>query len=424
MNQPLAGASDGSHSLQAKLTREDRALLAGEHGPAAAFGMQRLLTLAEHVGAQGFVSVHSAHVASGYDNTPVNWDFARKLADWSAQVRIPTTLTACALNTAQQPVGISRQHELNALYQSMGCKLALSCAPYLGYLEPGPGEVLAWSESSAVVYANSVIGARCNRYPEFLDMCAALTGRVPDFGMTTSAGRRASVLVDLRNIGDDFWQQSSWPGLLGIWLGLQCGGQVPALLGLPEDTDRAALRELGAAAASSGAIDMFHAVGFTPEAPTLEQAFQQQPADSVLTPRSDKLQSVTRHLSRQRGRLLSALCIGAPHASAEELRKVLALLNGRTIHPSINCYLTTNQAVIGELKAGGEFDLLQQAGCHFVTGRCSYYAPVLTGCSEHVLTNSAKWAWYAQRQLDCDVSFGELSWCVDCACEGGILKNS
>ncbi len=408
--------------MKPKLTSEDRSLLAGERGPAAAFAMQQLLTLAEHVGASGFVSVHSAHVASAYDNTRVNWDFARKLAGWSARVRVPTTLTACALNTAQQEGGASRQHQLNALYQSMGCTPALSCAPYFGYLQPGPGEVLAWSESSAVIYANSVIGARCNRYPEFLDMCAALTGRVPDFGMTTSAGRRASVLIDLRSVDSDFWQHSSWPGLLGLWLGLQCSGGVPALMGLPEDTDHAALRELGAAAASSGAMDMFHAVGLTPEAPTTDQAFQQQPPDSVLAPHAHELHAVKSLLNRQRGRRLSALCIGAPHASAADLRTVLALLNGRTIHPSLRCYLTTNQAVMEELKPGGELDLLQQAGCQFVSGRCSYYAPVLSGCAEHVLTNSAKWAWYAQRQLDCDVSFGELDWCVDCACAGRVLE--
>lgn len=408
--------------MKPKLTREDQSLLAGEHGPAATFAMRQLLTLAEQVGASNFVTIHSAHVASAYNNTPVNWDFARKLSGWSAQVRVPATLTACALNTAQQAPGDSRQHDLNALYQSMGCQLALSCAPYLGYLDPGPGDVLAWSESSAVIYANSVIGARCNRYPEFLDMCAALTGRVPDFGLTTRAGRRASVLVNLHMIGDDFWRQSSWPGLLGIWLGLKCGGEVPALLGLPDDTSRAALRELGAAAASSGAMDMFHAIGLTPEAASIDQAFQQQPAARVLAPDADELHAVEQSLNRQRGRSLSALCIGAPHASVADLRTVLTLLDGRTLHPSIRCYLTTNQAVTEELKRSGEFDLLQQAGCRFVSGRCSYYAPVLTGCSEHVLTNSAKWAWYAQRQLDCDVSFGELSWCLDSACSGRISK--
>ena len=302
----------------------------------------------------------------------------------------------------------------------MGCQPSLTCAPYLGHAEVSPGQKLAWCESSAIVYANSVVGARCQRFPEFLDLCAALTGRVPDIGLYRSRHRRARVLVVLDDM-PQAWLQDPWFfEALGVLLGQACGAIIPAIEGLPSHTRERDLCALGAAAAASGALDLFHAIGLTPEAPDRDTAFQGQAPEEEWVVRATDIEQAAADLDSHGASPLTALCLGAPHAWAEDGRRLLRVLAGRRIHENIRCYFTTNPAVLAELEASGELAELKAAGVRPVTGRCTYYAPTLPGCDGHVATTSAKWAWYAQRHLDCGVSFLPLQQAVDAACRGSL----
>ena len=207
-----------------RLSARDNELLSGDSGAAAEFAMQAIIALGESCGAERLLDINWAHVASAYYQGPVSLDFARRLAQGNARVVVPTTLTACSLNLrdgAINAVDESAQRELIDLYTEMGCEPAMTCAPYQARPEPGFGDHLAWSESSAVVYANSVLGARSNRYVEFIDMCAALTGRVPDFGLHTTGARRATALFQLREIPGHWFDDDWFFHVLGILVGQQ-----------------------------------------------------------------------------------------------------------------------------------------------------------------------------------------------------------
>src|SRR3954453_10982470 len=149
-----------------------------------------------------------------------------------------------------------------------------SCAPYQLRDRPSLGEQIVWAESNAIVFANSVLGARTNRYGDFVDICAAVVGRAPDAGLHRDEARAARIVFDVTPLGEGALQSELLPALLGPVIGSRCGDAVPAIVGLPTGIGEDELKALGAAAASSGSVALFHAVGLTPEAPTLEAALQ------------------------------------------------------------------------------------------------------------------------------------------------------
>ena len=158
-------------------------------------------------------------------------------------------------------------------YVAMGCRPTWTCAPYQLEQRPAFGEHVAWAESNAIVFANSVLGARTNRYGDFIDICAAITGRVPAAGLHLDEHRRGSVVFRLaEDVPERLLHDEVTPTCVGHIVGLRAGTDVPVIVGLPADTGEDRLKALGAAAASSGAVAMFHAVGITPEAATLDDA--------------------------------------------------------------------------------------------------------------------------------------------------------
>ena len=389
-------------------------MLAGSRGEGAKFAMEVLLSIGQAFGAKRFIDIEWAHVASAYCNTRANIDFAKKLTAWNTKVSVPTTLTTCSFDPRQPAANDAGAKELIEHYVQMGCEPVLSCAPYHTRSEPGFGAHLAWCESSAVVYANSVLGARTNCYVEFIDMCAAITGRVPEYGMHQTANRKATIVFDLRDI-PDAWFADEWMfHSLGILVGSQSGDHVPAICGLRPDTTVEQLRALGSAAASSGSVTLFHAVGITPEAPTLDAACQDVvPRLSINVGPAD-ISAAAASLCSQTDDAVTAVCVGAPHFSVAEFHDLAGLLDGRPVHKRL--IASTSAATLGYLHEAGLSHKLEQSGVQFVTGRCTYYRPVAADLGTHVMTNSAKWAWYAPSDLDVAVTFARLSDCVERAC--------
>jgi hypothetical protein len=269
-----------------------------------------------------------------------------------------------------------------------------------------------------VVYANSVLGARTNCYPEFIDMCAAIVGRVPECGLHVAENRKAGILFELQELPsawfDDTWLFQS----LGILVGLRCGNALPAIAGLPAGTSIEQLRALGSAAASSGSVSMFHAIGVTPEAPTLKAACQGQEPLRTIAVRAADLENVAAQLRTPGDEAVSAVCVGAPHFSVDEFTALVKLLKGRTVSSQVKFIAATSAAVLAEIERSGVLGGLQQAGVEFTTGRCTYYRPLVADLGKHVMTNSAKWAWYAPSDLDVQVTFASLTDCVERACNG------
>ena len=250
----------------------DRDLLDGASGQAAARAMAILVQYGKVLGATGFVSITSAHIDACLYHGPSSIDFARRFVELEGQVRVPTTLNVGAVDVVHPqwhcgaPELLEHQRELNALYVRLGCLPTLTCAPYQRRMRPKLGEHIAWAESNAIVFANSVLGARTDRYGDFTDLCAALTGRVPLTGLHCDANRMPALVL-----GAPAWAETGLPrdlyfAALGYVTGRRSAGQVPLIRSLPGDSAEHELKALGAAGASSGSLALFHAEGVTPEA--------------------------------------------------------------------------------------------------------------------------------------------------------------
>jgi len=396
------------------LSSTDQEMLSGSCGEGPRFAMETLVSIGKAYGASRFIDIEWAHVASAYCHTQANIDFAKRLTEWGTKVSVPTTLTSCSFDPRKPTGNNACAAELIDLYTRMGCEPILSCAPYHTRQEPEFGAQLAWCESSAVVYANSVLGARTNRYVEFIDMCAAITGRVPEFGLHEAANRKATVVFDLHDMPED-WIADEWMfHSLGILVGSQSGNQVPAINGLNADTTVEQLRALGSAAASSGSVSMFHAVGITPEAATLDAACQDVPPQMLIDIGPADISAAAASLCSKTNDEVTAICVGAPHFSIADFRGLARLLDGRQVRKRL--VASTSATTLGQLHESGLSRELEQSGVEFVTGRCTYYRPIAADLGRHVMTNSAKWAWYAPSDLGVAVTFASLSDCVERVC--------
>src|SRR5690606_37185661 len=213
-------------------------------------------------------------------------------------------------------------------HEELGCVPSYTCAPYQTLFRPQRGWQIAWAESNAIVFANSVLGARTNRYGDFVDLCCAVTGRVPYYGLHLTENRRATVVVEVEALPPE-WDD---PGIacvaVGHVIGRRCGERIPAIVGLPAATAEDDLKALGATAASAGSVAMFHAVGHTPEAATLEDALQGEVAEETIRLTADDLRDTVRRLSTvPDGARLAAVSLGTPHFSPAEFAGLMPLLD-------------------------------------------------------------------------------------------------
>jgi predicted aconitase len=411
------------------LNAEDRKMLMGERGPGPRFAMELIVRTAEISNATRLIDINWAHVASAYYNGQVNVDFAERLASSGTRVAVPTTLTSCSHDVrlaGQNGDTASVQTALRVieLYREMGCQTVMTCAPYHTRAEPVFGQHVAWTESSAVVYANSVLGARTNRYDEFLDMCAAITGRVPDAGLHRTRNRRAAILCNLREVPEPWLLDDRFYHVLGYFIGRIAGTDIPAINGLPRTVKTEQLRALGTAAAVSGSVSMFHTIGVSPEAATYEEAFHGESPDRIVNIGPDELRAAAGMLETADARPFSAVCVGAPHFSIDEFEQLIPLIEGVAIKPDIHFYIATSRHVLEDIRERGWLDMLKTSGVEIVTDRCTYYAPIIEGCDGRVMTASAKWAYYAPGNLGSSVTFASLEDCVQSAVAGRIMLTS
>lgn len=409
-----------------QLSELDRERLKGQHGEAQQFAMQLLERVAKCTSATRFIDIQQAHLVGSYYGGPADFKLIKQLADKKAQVVIPTTLNASACDI-QHPhlfkddADAKANCELVKLYQSMGCRVELTCAPYYLPTTPNFGDNIAWAESNAIAYANSVIGARSNKTFQYLDLCAALTGRMPEYGLYLTENRKATILIKLKDIPEHWHSIDAFYQLLGYQLGKLCGQSIPVIEGLSAVCSKDNLRSIGAAAASSGSLEMFHAVGLTPEAETIEQALQNQPPQKTFVISSRDIQQAKHALSHPKQETLTAVCLGTPHFSYDEFQHVLALLGGNKIASNITLYISTGRHVYQTLLQSGELDRLKAAGITIVTDACTYYGSLFKNKPGSFMTSSVKWAYYAPGNLNIRVQFASTQECITSALAGKIM---
>src|SRR5919106_1230272 len=303
-----------------RLTPDEETMLAGRRGGALHLAMRILVEMAGVAGAERFIEVGSAHIDGGLYHGRAGLDFAERLASSGARVGVPTTLNVSSLDLVHpnlyrgDPDTAAAARRLMDYYVEMGCRPSWTCAPYQLPERPGFGEHVAWAESNAIVFANSVLGARTERYGDFIDICAAITGRVPDSGLHRAENRRARLLVRLVRAPQRVLDDDLLYPVLGHLVGRIAGDLVPAIEGLPPAVSEDRLKALGAAAASSGSVALFHAVGSTPEAGSLDEALDGGRAERVFDVSLHDLTMARAELTTSAGPL-GAVSVGTPHFS-------------------------------------------------------------------------------------------------------------
>jgi predicted aconitase len=400
------------------LSPADRAMLAGDAGMAAQQSMQIICALAASQGAERLIDVSQGHIDGCIYASPANLTFALKMAELGGRVRIPTTMNAISVdrqNWRAQGVaadfGVPAQQLADA-YVSMGCRPSFTCAPYLLDTAPAADEVIAWSESNAVIYANTVLGARTAKHPDFLDLCIALTGRAPHSGVYLDSARKAQRVIDVHlpeGIDDGFWP------LVGYLAGQRAPDRIPLLRGLaPGNPSRDDLKALCAAFGTTSASPMLHIEGVTPEA-----AAAATPDADHMTITRDDLRAAWAHLNGGPP-AVELVAIGSPHASLQECRALADGLSDRRRHPGTRVIVTAGREVIQQAGAEGLLTRLRASGVQVIPDICwcSIREPVFPPETQTTLTNSGKYAHYGPGLSGRSVRLGSLSDCVTAALTG------
>jgi predicted aconitase len=381
--------------------------------------------------AERLIPIRGAHVDSCLYHGQASLDFVDRLVEGGAQVRVPTTLNVGAVDLLHpdlwqgDPELAERGRRLMERYRSLGCRPTFTCAPYqLPGSRPGLGDQVAWGESNAIVFANSVLGARTNRYGDFLDVAAAIVGLVPDAGLHRTEERRARLVIRLaadvptRLLGDD----GLYP-VLGIVVGRIAGGRVAVLDGLRPNVSEDRLKALGAAAASSGAVALLHVAGSTPEAPTLADALQGSAPKEEHIVEMATLRAARAELGGEgKGRIV-AVSLGTPHASASELGRIAALLDGQRVAVGVELLISTARDTLAEAETSGLAGRLRAAGAELLVDTCSYITPILRSPHGPVMSDSGKWAYYAPANIGAQVVLGTLAECVASAVAGHVVRD-
>ncbi|WP_454726375.1 MULTISPECIES: aconitase X [Cupriavidus] len=410
-----------------ELSSRDLAMRDGQHGEAAALAMRILTRAAQVMGASRLIDIEGAHIDGCLYHGMASLDFVERLVAGGGKVVVPTTLNVGSLDLIHPELfrgeeGIrSNARRLMDAHLELGCASSFTCAPYQLARRPRLGQQIAWAESNAIVFANSVLGARTNRYGDFIDLCAALTGRAPYAGLHLPENRFGQVVFHVAGLEDRRTDRDILFAALGFLIGKQAGTLIPVITGLPGDSTEDELKALGAAAASSGAVALFHAVGVTPEAPTLAAALGgRPPVREVDVPRADLVKIRASLNKARKGDALAAVSVGTPHFSLAEFAALERLLAGLARPLAVDFYVNTSRFILWELEQTDAAARLAASGVQIVTDTCTYITPVMKQTRGLVMTNSGKWAHYAPANIGVEVAYGSLFECVRSAALGEV----
>jgi predicted aconitase len=410
--------------LPLHLTSEERAIAAGERGEGAAMAMRIVAEAARLMGADRLIPIESAHIDGALYHGDSGTLFAEKLVNGGAKVSVRATLnvgaidlTGCSRNRLPDHDRAMANRMMDA-YRALGCEPTWTCAPYQAGHRPRPGSQVAWGESNAVAFCNSVLGARTNRYGDFLDIACAIAGRAPHYGLHKTENRRATVVFDVSQLNRD-WLHSdiAWP-VLGNLYGRLIGNAIGVISGVPFRPWEDVLKAFGATAASAGAVGLFHVVGATPEAPDEATALHHRPPVERLMVTDAMVRDAQRRLNTaERTDRIDAVAIGSPHLSLEEFDTLRRLLKARQL--AVPMYACTGRHALRILERDGARQELESSGVTIVADTCVVVTPILPEKPGAILmTNSGKFAHYAPSNTGYSVLYGSMADCVESAVAG------
>jgi predicted aconitase len=381
-----------------ELEPEDERILAGEYGETRQKMLEILVALGKVFGAERLVQIASAQV-SGASYKTIGQYGLEWLEQLDARVVVPAVLNPIGMPRGRwQEMGVDydfakKQNAVIAAYERLGIRLECTCTPYY-HIPPKFADHLAWSESSAVSYANSVIGARTNREGGPGALAAAIIGKTPCYGLHLSANRKPQVVIDA--ITDDGGFSIAHYGALGYHAGKLVGNRIPYFRNIHPNAD--GLKALGAAMAATGAVALYHVEGITPEACTFK--FDISCLETIVIDRGE-VEQIFSQIP------VDAVAVGCPHCSPDELKTAAVLLSGKKVH--IPFYVFTAQAVIEANKT--TVQSIEKSGARVYADTCMVVSPVM----EHytaIMVNSGKAFAYVPGMCGAVVRIGTIEECV------------
>lgn len=406
-----------------RLSPFDADCLSGAYGPARALAMQAVVRTAAIMGARELVDVSGVHVDACIYTGPAGLAVAEKLVALGARFAVPTTLNALSVDQRRwrslncPPALAEPASRLADLYVAMGAERSFTCAPYLLSKRPQMGDRIAWAESNAVVFANSILGARTLKTPDLLDVMIGLTGRAPLCGPYLDAERRPKLQISLPSFVDA--DDSLYP-LAGYLVGQLAGPHIPLVLGLhdPSPNDDH-MKAFGAAFATLSGAAMFHVAGVTPEA----HAGLDVDLPLLRVDREEVVRAF-QSLDGADREEVDLVALGNPHLSVSELSRIAQLCHGRVRHPFTALVLTASRETTARAEAQGALAPIRAFGGEILndTCWCMIQEPVIPATSRTIMTNSGKFAHYGPGLTGRGLRFGSLQACIDAAATGRVPK--
>jgi len=412
-----------------QLTDRDREMLDGRRGPACQLAMSIVVRMADVYGAAELMDISQAHIDSTIYLGDATLEFAERLASLGARVAVPTSLNVSGVDEcgwkewAVSPEWAAKAARQMLAYERMGAVPTWTCAPYQTHMRPSFGQQIAWGESNAIAFANGVIGARTERYPDLLDICCAITARVPAVGLHLTEERAGQMLIRLTGVPAALQQDDQFFAVLGHLVGKLAEDRVPVIDGVAVSPPEDQLKAFAAAAASSGRVAMFHMIGVTPEAASVEQAFQRRSPEETIDVTVADLRAARRELTTADGRELDMVILGSPHFSLAEFRALAPLVAGRQAHPRVAFLVTSSRLMKEQADEAGVLAPVAAFGARITLDTCILASPMLPPEIKTLMTNSAKYAYYAPSLLNARVTFGSLRDCVESAVAGRVVRD-
>ena len=401
------------------MTDEEKRMLDGEYGEGTQEAMKLLAALGKVFDAERFIPVRHAHVAGCAYKThgDIGLGWLEGLIRKGARVRIPTTLNVISIDRSRdlgQPADLEEnQRHSERAYEDLGVITLNTCTPYWCGYAPRFGESVAWAESSAVVYCNSVLGARDNREGGPSALAAGICGVTPFYGMHIAENRWGQVLVKVKDQPRNYSEFAA----MGAYVGKQVVEQIAVFDGLtcPTNEDLAAL---GAALASSGGAPMFHAAGYTPEACTMEQAFGGNRRYETMEITKAEIKKGFELVSRAKSRQVELVTLGCPHVSINQMKEIAEKLDGKRVKNGCRLWIQSNAFIKGMAKQLGYLRIIEKAGGDVVQDICTNLAwPEYLGVKT-MASNSTKVAFYTPGSNGLDIWCGDTDQCITAAITG------
>lgn len=398
------------------LTQEETDMLDGKYGKGTQLAMKIQVALGDVFNAERMVPVTRTHVA--LSNQEADLWFVEKMVGNGAKCRVsPTVNPGFNLEYFQCITTLSEKDEAmikrtRQAYKEIGATLTYDCTPYLEKNIPRFGEITAYSESSATPFINSVYGARTNRESAQSALCAAITGRTPLYGFLLDENRRGQVLVDVQaELKNDFDYQ-----LLGYAVPEKLKFHTPVFVNMPANPSPAALMNLGAQLNTAGNVPLYHIVGVTPEARTLEEAFQGKDPERVITITEEDLSKVHEKITESGGDIDFAL-FGCPHFNIDQVAQVANLVNDKKL--AVPLWIMTSSLTKELAKRMGYLELINRAGGDIVDDTCMDQPCWQFLYGKKGITDSPKCAYYTKRRK-MDFVIRNVEECIDAAIRGEI----